>query len=765
MARGCQQHRLVLRSFRRELRFLSRFSEEESSEELGLGLGLPRRRSCDLEASREPGRRLPRNATSALEVGAAGCAAGRIAELVLCSQARLLRRDPVGVLRHLETANSLIPDAGSCLPGMDDLLGSADEGGGFLIREEVFDNLRNAVRAVGKYASPDEEESEGFFTKPLTEDAWKDRVAERMDEEMLSALRWRSHGSSGSAAAKFARRPAFSEAAPSEGRADRTEDEPCGLEPMQAAEKSHPSQAPRSRRSAESSARQLSQSGCVWLLENACIEERKIVLFATGADARALPKSLLGCGEFGNYDFTAVEVRHPRFRYLQFPSNATEQAETLLIIPGSMSGVSAHNPFHLLHSTVPAAWQLHHPEYGLCVPRTELDIRFAYISAFHGRRQSHFWNVFTREQGVVSADSEAQRLSIAAQWRFWWSPLSEAPPIPLGSDTQPRCYKRMIFGRELFRTGIGGFVTPRAMAFYHRYLAAVMPGSPRDRPLLSESEAEARLFSQLRPGAPRMLNRDAVALWELGPGGRYDAAFFTKAGALKLQQRPFNLQQVRQKDDVEEASQEPRMQLLLSGDPGSAKTVVHVLWVQRPKRARRWIANMEEVAEWIQGWRHPGHPGLQVAVLVADFEQLHPATQWRLAAQADILVGVTGAALAWAAFQRPGAAVLDIFPPGSNFCTEGWGKNYVSHYGGLARLSGVQHTCTEHPAELEGSLAKAKINSPDDAKALARKQVREQLGGFWHGQNLRLDMPKMRKAFMEAVDRVLPLVLRGKDKV
>jgi len=90
------------------------------------------------------------------------------------------------------------------------------------------------------------------------------------------------------------------------------------------------------------------------------------------------------------------------------------------------------------------------------------------------------------------------------------------------------------------------------------------------------------------------------------------------------------------------------------------------------------------------------------------------------------------------------------FPPNSNFCTEGWGRNPVSHYGGLARLSGVQHACMIHPAELQGPIVDGV-----DTEHQARVEVRERLGGFWHGQNVRLTMPKVQRFIHEAVEHVL----------
>ena len=54
----------------------------------------------------------------------------------------------------------------------------------------------------------------------------------------------------------------------------------------------------------------------------------------------------------------------------------------------------------------------------------------------------------------------------AGGW-YWGSPNRT------GADKATKCYPRVIFGRELLRTGLGGFVTPRVVNFYHQYLAKV----------------------------------------------------------------------------------------------------------------------------------------------------------------------------------------------------------------------------------------------------------------------------------------------------
>jgi len=436
----------------------------------------------------------------------------------------------------------------------------------------------------------------------------------------------------------------------------------------------------------------------------------------------------------------------------------------LVIVPGLMSGVSQHNPFHIMHSTIPLTWQLHHPSYGLCVPRHRLEIRMAGISNFHGKRHAHFWKVFTRPKRV-DAQTKEQWFSVASQWRFWWGPLADHPPLPLGSDPAPRCYRRVIFGRELLRTGIGGFVTPRVYDFYRRYIDhALALAEENSRKLQTvgtlhhthDNAVEWEIFRLMAPGTPRTAG-DGLFLGDLRRP--FAAPFYSQdqSGIQKLKELPFrNIlasdlplpqrddQPPRGPDDIVQTS------LTVSREDFSEgkQRWLNVLLVQRPKRSLRWIVNLPEVLQWVKDF---SHPRVRLAVLVTDFELVHPIAQWQLAAQAHMLVGVTGAAVAWAGFLPKGGAILDLFPPDSNFCTEGWGNNHVSHYGGLARLAGVHHTCMVHPAELQGKF----VEGAGDMAHQCRKEVREVLGGFWHGQNVRLDMGKFAMYFREAVDKVL----------
>uniref|UniRef100_A0A7S4RQ55 Uncharacterized protein n=1 Tax=Alexandrium monilatum TaxID=311494 RepID=A0A7S4RQ55_9DINO len=721
-----------IRQYRRELELLVARQDVQLLTTLS-------RRSC-------PGTTWPGTSRNGTAFGARECVVGRLLELILCSHAHLLRRDLAGMLRFRVRANALMPFASPCLAS----------GAWPVSAAEIYDNYANAVLVLGEHVAPDDDEKQGFFKKALSEADWVKRINGKF-EEVAEGLRWRSRADRKSGSGKFERTAMYSKAAPADSsRVGGGGDTPCGLhgQPEQG--------APETPYSPESTARRLSDSGCVWLLENACIEERSIVLFAGRNTDRGLPKTLLGCGEFGNYEFTAVEVRHPRTR--RFMANASDSGgpDTLVVVPGLMSGVSLHNPFHLLHSTVPVTWQLHHPSYGLCIPRGNLDMRLAFFNAHHGKRTAHFWRIFSNpSRSPVTGEDMEQRFNVAATWRFWWGPLSERLPAPLGADSTPRCYRRVVFGRELFRTGRGGFGTPRVVEFYRRYLAEALGSRlPQDAaspaggsPQPAAGDAEWSIFEHLRPGGP---HRDFSNVQELGV--KY-ATSFTPEGAARLEQPPLRMWRADEGSFVAADGTGPstasgpvskvesrvvRSQAI----PGEApKHNLQVLVVQRPKGAGRWIANMDDVIRWAEAW---SHPRASLSLLIADLGGLHPAAQWQLASRTHILVGVTGAALAWAAFQPRGGVVLDLFPPASNFCTEGWGRNPVSHYGGLSRLSGIQHACMIHPAELQGP-----VPSGVDPEHQARVEVRERLGGLWHGQDVRLDMAKFRRLFEEGVERAL----------
>lgn len=353
-----------------------------------------------------------------------------------------------------------------------------------------------------------------------------------------------------------------------------------------------------------------------------------------------------------------------------------------------------------------------------------------------------FWKAFLNQRN--DADSVMRRLSLAANMRFWWGPLTERPPLPLGVDEGPRCYRRIIFGRELTRTGLGGFVTPRVLSFYHAYLgtAIAQAASHVQRRPARRSDCgefcgiEYDVYEQMHPGY-RGSARDPFQLERLFIDHNVD---FFNYGEELLAKNPFRLLDCT--DDVH-----GHVQLYRQNDTEAPAVRLNILILQRRKKARRWIANVEEVVQLILNLHHPR---ARLSVLLAHFEDLHPATQWRLAAQAHIFVGAAGAGLAWLAFMPPGSAVLDLFPPHARSCTEGWGGDLVSHYGGLSRLARVQHACSVHPADLQFLQNESGTN-----EQLALREIREKLGGFWHGLNIRVDLPKFRNDFEQAVVRVL----------
>jgi len=62
-----------------------------------------------------------------------------------------------------------------------------------------------------------------------------------------------------------------------------------------------------------------------------------------------------------------------------------------------------------------------------------------------------------------------------------------------------------------------------------------------------------------------------------------------------------------------------------------------------------------------------------------------------------------------------------------------------------------------HPAELQGP-----VMGEGDAEHQARREVREKLGGFWHGQNVRIDLPKFKRIFAEGAERVLEALIHDR---
>eukprot|EP00928_Gymnodinium_smaydae_P023016 TRINITY_DN19154_c0_g2_i1.p1 TRINITY_DN19154_c0_g2~~TRINITY_DN19154_c0_g2_i1.p1 ORF type:complete len:700 (+),score=124.21 TRINITY_DN19154_c0_g2_i1:157-2100(+) len=644
-----------------------------------------------------------------------------VLEYVLCSQGRLLRRDPAGALKFLAL-----------------------------------------VRVLGNHMTKNEEEGRDFFEHAFSEDVFSARVSEKT-ESLLEDLLWRRRWQPNSEAGDYEeQRRALSSALPPEVEG-ASEQPACGA---YGSSSSSSAPRPRSRTPKPSRARLLSSSGCVWLLENACIHERNVILFGEGEDAASLPRRFIGCGEFGNYHFNAVEVHHPRARQrFLAESNTTEQPRTLAIVPGLLSSTSAHNPFHLLHSVVPLTWQLHHASYGICSSAADTDVRLAFISAFHGRRQSHFWRVFTRDHGTPTASMESlkQRFSIAAAWRFWWGSLSDRLPMPLGSDNGPVCYERVVFGRELYRTGIGGFANKRVMTFYRNYVAssfayagARMWRPVRKRPRWAPNDLpEWNVFEgmNVRRALEAALPReDRFSLADFASPD-FAAPLFTESAGERLDKPPLRIwEEPGTADASAPAGRHLRGAMPLSQEP----LPVHVLIVQRRPGTGRWIANLDEALRWATTWRHAR---ARLEIVVADFDRLHPGAQWQLATQAHILIGVTGAALAWTAFLPHGGVVLDVFPPHSDFCKEGWNRNPATHYGGLSRLTGIQHACMVHPAALVDADAeeRAAQGGSRQRKTEEKREVREKHGGYWHGQNVRLELPLFRRYFEEAVDRVLKL--------
>jgi hypothetical protein len=284
-----------------------------------------------------------------------------------------------------------------------------------------------------------------------------------------------------------------------------------------------------------------------------------------------LPTDIRTCGEFGSFYFSHIKhspwlrshdrngaaqgiwdsnMRKPSFEEMCKNSTATYQ-DTLHVVTAMSFGVSDSNPYHLVHSALPAYWQLQNEAYGVCAHPRQVDVRFQYYNRRHQSKMNHFWKALTQQskmtkmgqpgEAVEKPDSENGSTFDNVMWlyngeqqsyvdgfdgnrkntnsrssnhlqsknslgvntspehlgrsfkskqedveefisthlaeeatqiyeragmdKFWWGAISKNPPLPLGQDLVPRCYKKIIFGRESIRTALGGYVNQEVFHF------------------------------------------------------------------------------------------------------------------------------------------------------------------------------------------------------------------------------------------------------------------------------------------------------------
>ena len=197
----------------------------------------------------------------------------------------------------------------------------APDAGGSLPREELYENFARLAHQVGA----------------------SNLESVEVNDELIRSLWWRrSDHPNSTARAKFL--PVRTSFQPAHGDANAIR---CAV---------------RVRPGGPARASTVREDGCVTHLTDVCVEGEKVLLFGE-------PREMQGrtCGEFGSYFFSNFEWRPAREALEQVWSN-----RLLMVLTGMMTGVSESNPFHILHVVAPATWQLQHPDYGLCAPRTSV---------------------------------------------------------------------------------------------------------------------------------------------------------------------------------------------------------------------------------------------------------------------------------------------------------------------------------------------------------------------------------------------------------
>lgn len=179
--------------------------------------------------------------------------------------------------------------------------------------------------------------------------------------------------------------------------------------------------------------------------------------------------------------------------------------------------------------------------------------------------------------------------------------------------------------------------------------------------------------------------------------------------------------------------------------PSGRPRTWRVLFVARPKGEMRGLENEAEVATLLDG--------LAAQTLRVDFASAplrgDVVAQLQLAGGSDVLAGPLGAGLAWAAFMRPGRAVVELMPylrvlrdqlcrrdPVTGSC---WGATPMYAYGGLSAVVGVRHCCV--------------LGAPAAGAADRDRSLATELGS-WVSAPIRVDLAALERALREALERL-----------
>ncbi|CAK9015816.1 unnamed protein product [Durusdinium trenchii] len=140
-----------------------------------------------------------------------------------------------------------------------------------------------------------------------------------------------------------------------------------------------------------------------------------------------------------------------------------------------------------------------------------------------------------------------------------------------------------------------------------------------------------------------------------------------------------------------------------------------------------------------------------------DLEQRPLLQQAAFFRSADVLVGAVGAALGWMLLMLPGSQVLEWIPRGVQpclyRCSEEWNADHLGMFGGLGRLSGVDHVCLRseaHPLQLS------------DAKRFSATRATAR-DAYWRLENLQVDLHKFSRWVTEGVRRAAEIMLLWED--
>ncbi|CAK9028102.1 Kinesin-like protein KIF1C, partial [Durusdinium trenchii] len=143
-----------------------------------------------------------------------------------------------------------------------------------------------------------------------------------------------------------------------------------------------------------------------------------------------------------------------------------------------------------------------------------------------------------------------------------------------------------------------------------------------------------------------------------------------------------------------------------------------LLLIERPPPARRAVVNGEALRDLLRSSSWCKHLMSEWADFAEEPLRSDVRGQWKLASQANILMGAHGAGLAWSAFMHAGSILVELLPflhvLHDQLCRVGdgedgaaWDSTPMYAYGGLALLTGLHHVCIlglPMPGQQSGSL-------------------------------------------------------------